>query len=506
MSKSRKNKVIKIAVIAGGVLAATFLAGRYIMKNTGFVWNMMWNKYQDGLKKVDVHLSIKPDFDGKMAVYDSIVTNRTEANINTHRVIYLPQDENGVISVGELTDRLDGNKKIKITGELKTGDGKAGIADAVLSFGSHEYEIVFTELPFYDRADDTMYETGGILTADLTVDGHKILKENLLCTADIVIGDGAVLEVQDGATLVTAHTRVHGTLNGFATGNVFMEDGGEFNGSLLIGSMTVSGNVTLTGMFIGEQLKAEDNAVLLMKEFGGLFTSADLGKNVTLRFQDGEPLFMGVNAEEWTVDKGQNMSTGPSVIGENSTGGSWYISYTKTPTDMLGRLWTETLDGCGALRAGIGGLGYVKNEPDLKLEVVDGTEHNFAMMIMNKYPITHVKGDIEVYVNEGIACPPEDAAAIAISELKEREGEAKTFDIDFNINDAGYIFSSSEKIAIQTVMKPLLKKADENVSDFGWKVAAGEDGYVFYGYTGEETNHWTGPTGTEECIVYVHRR
>ena len=87
------------------------------MKNTGFVWNMMWNKYQAGLKKVDVHLSIKPDFDGKMAVYDSIVTNRTEANINTHRVIYLPQDENGVISAGELTDRLDGNKKIKITGK-----------------------------------------------------------------------------------------------------------------------------------------------------------------------------------------------------------------------------------------------------------------------------------------------------------------------------------------------------------------------------------------------------
>ncbi len=504
MNKKRKNKAIKIVAVTGVSLAVIFLAGRYIIKNTGLVWNLMWNRYQAGIKKENTHLLVKPEYNGNTAVYDTILNSYCDANINTHRVVYLKQNENGVITAEELADRLTGEKKIKITGELKTKDGKPGIAEAALSFGSHEYEVVFTELPFYDKPDDAMYETGGILTTDLIVNDNKVLNNNLLCTANITIEDGATLEVQDGVTLVTANTRVHGTLKGFVTGDVFMEDGAEFNGSLLLGNITASGSSTLTGMFLGEQLKVEDNSVLLMKEFGGLFTSADLGKNVTLRFQDGEPLFMAVNANEWTVDKGENMSKGENVIGENSTGNSWFISYTKTPTDMLGRTWTENLDGAGALRAGIGGLGYVKNEPDLKLEVVDGTEHNFAMMIMNKYPITHIKGDLEVYVNEGIACPPEDASVITVSEPKERENETKTFDVDYEINVSDYEFSSSEKIALQTVMKSVLKKAAPKVSDFGWKTAASEDGYIFYGYTGEEGNHWTGPTGTEECIVYAH--
>ncbi|SFN90151.1 hypothetical protein SAMN05421741_11351 [Paenimyroides ummariense] len=497
---------MKIIISVAVLFAAAFFGGKYALKNTGVVWNIMWKKYQSELRKEESYLLVKSEFNSNTAIFDGTFNNWNDANINTHRVIYLSQTENGKISNEDLNKRLSGTEKIKIEGNLKTDDGKAGISKAVVYYGKHNYEVVFTDLPFYNSPTDALYETGGILTVDLTVTGNKILKQNLLSTGKIIIGKEAVLEVQDGTTLVTAHTEVNGTLKGFVTGYVFMKDNSVFNGSLLLGRMSVSGNSTMIGMFIGEQLKVDDNSELLMKEFGGLFTSADLGKNVTLKFHDGEPLFLGVNANEWTVDEGESTSTGPNLAGENTTGNSWYISYTKTPTDMLGRKWAGSLNGKGALRAGIDGLGYVKNEPDLKLELVGGTEHNFALMIMNKYPIVNVKGNVEAYVNEGIACPPNDAQVIKLSKLIKRDAKIKTFDVDFSLSAPNYEFLSSEKIAVHKVMMPLLKKAAKEVSDFSWKSAKTEAGYVFYGYTGDQTNHWTGPTGGEECIVYVNKK
>lgn len=501
-----KKKNWIILGIGAAVVAGAVFGGIKLVKNPEFIWNVMWKRYESAYNKENIHLTASKEFKDSTIVFDWLNDKEVEGNINTHRAVYLQQSENGVITSEDLEKRFDTKIKISDDGTMKTADGKPGIAEPNITYKGANYKIVFTDLPFYAGQDDKMFETGGFVTTDITVDEDKILENNLLSTGTITVGKDTILEVRDGVTLVTAGTKVSGILKGYVTGKVDLEDGGMFNGALLLGDITASGNSTVMGMLIGERLKVNDNATLRMKEFGGLFTIADLGKNVTLEFEDGEPLFMQADVSDWTVDTGNSMSTGPKVTGENSTGGNWYISYTKTPTDMLGRAWVvEPLTGNGVLRTGIGGLGYVKNEPDLKLEVVNDTEHNFAMMVMNRYPISHVKGNLEVFVKEGIACPEEDVNAITLGKLQGDGSENKPYTIEVSVKE-GYQFSSAEEIAMKAVMKPILKEASDKVDDFNWKSAVDEQGYTFYGYTGKEADHWTGPTGTEECIVRVVRK
>ncbi|WP_322354837.1 hypothetical protein [Paratractidigestivibacter sp.] len=485
-----------VAVLGVGAFAAFKLFGNQI------VWNMMWGKYEKQEQAECIHLAAGAGHGGEVAVYDALGGRRVDAYVNTHRAIYLPQAENGSITSQQLAERLDGEVSFSESGALLTADGKPGIAGAKATYCDRDYDVVFVDLPFYSEQDDRAFEAGGILTGDLVVEGHRTLAANLLVTGTVHVGKGAQLDVVDGVTLTAANMDVEGVLQGYATGNLHMGDGGSFNGELLLGDVTASGSVTLEGMLIGDRFTAEDGSTVLMKEFGGLFTAADLGENVTLRFEDGEPLFLEPDWNKWIVDTGENMSTGPAVTGENTTGGSWYLSNACTPTDILGQEWSEPLTGSGVLRCDIGGLGYVKNESDLRIEVVGESEHNFAMMVMNRNPITHVSGNIEVYVNEGYACPDADKAAVGVGKLEtdpERDGE---YVVDATV-DAGYEFESSEELAVKAVMGPTLKKASSEVSAYGWKIAHDGDTYTFYGYTGEETNHWTGPTGTEACIVRV---
>lgn len=492
--------------ILGGIGTAALVgAGAYMgLKALGgkAVWSVMWGKYEASKRSEEIHLRAGAACDGRVAVYDALGARSVEGYINTHRAIYLHQSENGNITAQELSELLSGEIEVLPEGAVRTSDGAPGVSEAKATHRGRTYDIVFADVPFYSEQGERLFETGGILTGDLEVAGHRTLSSNLLVTGTVCVAGDARLDVLDGVTLTASDMRVEGVLRGYATGNLHMGDGSTFNGELLVGDVTCVGSVTLEGMLIGDQFKAEAGSTVLMKEFGGLFAAADLGEGVTLRFDDGEPLFMEPDWHNWMVDTGENMSTGPAVTGENTTGGTWYLSNACTPTDILGSTWSEPLTGSGVLRCGIGGLGCVKNEDDLQIEVVGGSEHNFAMMVMNRRPITRVRGNIEVYVNEGYACPDADRAAVAVGKLQadaRRDGE---YSVDVSV-DAAHEFESSEELAIKAVMGPTLKEASSEVGAYGWKIAHEGDAYTFYGYTGEETNHWTGPTGTEACIVRV---
>lgn len=476
-------------------------------KKWSVIWNMMWSKYEKEAKADDLRLSVKKGFESSTAVFDR-VRNRCGANINTHRVVYLTQAENGKIDEKALLSRLDGEKRLKLKGSLKTTDGRPGIAEAKLLHGSLEYEIVFTELPFYSRQCEEMFQTGGIVTSPVVVTGCKTVKNNLLCAGGLRVEPDAVVEVEDGMTLVFSEARIAGTLKGFLTGVLIVEDGGTVNGNMIAGKIILSGRSTLIGMYYADIIKADDNAVIRMKEFGSLTPAMDLGRNVLLEFEDAEPLILGMNADTWHINGGHTGGDA-GFVGSNSTGGSWYLSCTKTPTDMLGRQWSPELNGGGVLMPEINGIGLLKMEPDLRLKVIGNTEHNYAMLMLNQHPITRIEGAIHIHCVEGVACPPEDVEALQFSEVTGSGTADDPYKMEYSLKDPSYVFHSAEEIAVQAGSKAVITARFKDIDQFGWQYAPNpaDHVYTWYGYeAGQAQEHWDGPTGNEKYIVAVHKK
>lgn len=473
-------------------------------KKWSVIWGMMWAKYEKEAKADALWLSVKDGFGDCAAVFDR-VRNRTEANVNTHRAVYLPQAENGSIGEKELLSRLSGEKRLKLKGDLKTADGKPGIAEAKLLHGALEYEIVFTDLPFYNQQCDELFQTGGIVTAPVVIKDAKTLRNNLLCAGGLTIEADGVLEVEDGMTLVFSEARVSGTLKGFLTGVLMVQDGGVVNANMIAGKIILSGCSTLIGMYYADEIKAEDNAVIRMKEFGSLTPAMDLGKNVLLEFEDAEPLILGMDASKWHINAG-HQGGDAGFVGTNSTGGNWYLSNTKTPTDMLGRQWGPELNGGGVLMPDINGIGLLKMEPDLRLKVIGNTEHNYAMLMLNQHPITNIEGAIHIHCVEGVACPPEDVAALDVSPVSGSGTQEDPYRLMYRLKDSGYVFRSAEEIAVQAGTKTAIMERFKDIEQFGWQFAPdpAHDTYTWYGYeSGKTQEHWDGPTGDEKYIVTV---
>lgn len=476
-------------------------------KKWSAIWNMMWLKHENEVKAADIHITVKPNCACGTAVLD-VVRNRCEANINTHRTIYLRQAENGKITEKELLSRLSGEKRLKVKGSLKTADGQPGIAEGKLLHGSLEYDVVFTELPFYMQSCDELFETGGIVTAPVAVSGHKIIKHNLLCAAGLQILPGAVLEVADGETLVFNEAHVSGELKGYLTGVLNVKDGGMVNAQMVAGKLVLSGHTTLIGMYYTDEIDAADNTVVRMKEFGSMTPAMELGKNVVLEFEDAEPLILGMNADKWHINGGHTGGDA-GFVGTNSTGGSWYLSCLKTPTDMLGRQWCPQLNGGGVLMPEINGIGLLKMEPDLRLKVIGKTEHNYAMLMLNKYPITNIEGAIHVHCVEGVACPPENVAALDVTPVYGTSSDTNQYSMEYSVKDAAYTFRSAEEIAVQAATKAVIMERFKDIDAFSWQFAPqpATSTYTWYGYeAGQAQEHWDGPTGNEKYIVTVHKK
>ena len=476
-------------------------------KKWSAIWNMMWLKHQGEVKAADIHITVKPDAVSKTAVFDG-VRSRCDANLNTHRAIYLQQQENGAVTEKELLVRLKGEKRLKVNGPLKTADGQPGIAEGKLLHGSLEYDVVFTDLPFYAQACDELYETGGIVTAPIVVTGHKTVKHNLLCAGGLQVKSGAVLEVVDGETLVFSDAHISGELKGFLTGVLNVEDGGMVNAHMIAGKVFLSGNVTLIGMYYADQIDAADNTVVRMKEFGSLTPAMELGKNVMLEFEDAEPLILGMNANNWHVNSGHTGGDA-GFVGTNSTGGSWYTSCLKTPADMLGRKWSPELNGGGVLMPEINGIGLLKMEPDLQLKLIGNTEHNYAMLMLNQHPITHIEGAIHIHCVEGVACPPEDVEALDVTAVRETGSDGKQYAMEYSLKNAAYKFHSAEEIAVQAATKAVIMERFKDIDQFSWQYAPqpSANTYTWYGYeAGQVQEHWDGPTGNEKYIVAIHKK
>ena len=460
-------------------------------------WDMMWAKHEKEVKEDSVFLTVKKEYADHTVVFDS-VRLRTEANVNTHRAIWLRQEENGKLAERELLARLQGKKKLTLTGALSTPDGKPGIAEARLTHGRHEYEIVFTDLPFYSEDCDALFETGGIVTKELVIREDKTVQRDLLCAAGLRVEAGAVFSAVEPATIVFSEAVVRGELRGVLTGTLRVEDGGVVNGNLMNGKVIASGRATLIGMYYGDSLRVEDNAVLRMKEFGSLTSVMDTGKNVTLEFEDAEPLVLTMDPNKWDVNHG-HQGGDAGFVGTNTTGQSWYLKNDKTPLDLLGRQWTPELAG-GVLMPSMSNIGLMRLEKDLKLTVIGNTQHNFALLMLNRYPIENIYGAIHIHSVEGIACPSVDAEAIRVSEISNDV----PYTLHFGKKESAYTFQSDKEIAVQAATKAVVMKRFPDIDAFDWKFALDRETglYNWYGYEkGKTEEHWDGPTGDEKYTV-----
>lgn len=158
---------------------------------------------------------------------------------------------------------------------------------------------------------------------------------------------------------------------------------------------------------------------------------------------------------------------------------------------------------------GINGIGLLKMEPDLRLKVVGGTEHNYAMLMLNQYPITHIEGAIHIHCVEGVACPPEDVDALNVSAVAGNGTEQDPYRLVYSLKDAGYVFRSAEEIAVQAGTKAAIMERFKDIEQFGWQFAPnpGSSTYTWYGYeAGQAQEHWDGPNGNEKYIVTVHKK
>lgn len=469
-------------------------------------WNMMWAAYEKERRKERAHLMVCDGPLKAIAACDC-TRDRTEANINTHRSIMLSQEYNGHLTEHELLQSLKGEKCLAVNGVLATADGAPGFAEGHIKMGSASYEIVFLDVPFYDAPSDRLFETGGVLTAPLIVSDHRIVCRNLFCAAGVRVEHGATLEVQEGATLVFSEAVVAGTLCGSLTGALTVVDEGLVNGNLYAGRIDLSGTPTLIGMYYGDQIKIADHAVVHMKEFGSMTTSIEAGSDVTLRFEDAEPLVLAIDPNDWRINGGHEGGDA-GFVGTNTTGRSWYLRNTINPTDMLGRQWGPTLTG-GVLAPGMANVGLMKIEPDLSLEVVGETEHNYALFMLNNKPITHIKGAIHIHVVEGVACPPEDMDVLEVSSVMGEGTDADPYHLAYRLKDPAYKFSSAEDVAVQAGTKKAVMARFPSIEQFGWQFAPERDGsgYTWYGYASDvKVEHWDGPTGQESYIVKVRRQ
>lgn len=474
-------------------------------KKWEIMWNMMWKKYEKELKEAEKsHITVNDAYRESTAVFDAIGT-QIDRNINTHRVIYLNQKENGKIAPKELSGRLAGADHIRFTGDLKTADGNPGIAEGFAESNRCRYDIVFSDLQIYSTPSEKMFETGGIANCDVLIKEDTVLKENLLCTGKLSVEKDACLSVTEGKTLVLSDSHIKGTLKGCLTGNLFVENG-TVNGNLYAGKITVRSSGTLIGMFYGEQLKAEENTVLRMKEFGSLTTSMDLARGVTLEFEDAEPLVMQVDLNQWAINHGHTGGDA-GFVGTNTTGNSWYLSNRITPKDMLGRTWSPELSGEGVLMPSMKGIGYVKNEKDLQLRVINNTEHNYALLMLNKYPFENIHGSIHIHSVQGVSCPSADEQAVSVSEVKG-DGVNEPYYVNYSKKDENYQFMSSEEIAVQAATKKAVMARFSEIEQFSWQYApdAQTKLYTWYGYEkGVEQEHWDGPTGQEKYIITIKK-
>lgn len=475
------------------------------MKTTGIsrtvIWKTMWHAFEKQRRSESVSLTVNPGYSGSTAVFDR-VRQRTEANLNTHRVVFLAQSENGAITESDLIERLSGEKKITVSGELRTADRAPGLALGTVQHGPFAYDIVFTDLPFYTSQTLQMFETGGIVTGPVVVTDHQRLEADLLCAAGVRVEAGATLEVIEPATLVFSEAVVLGSLKGYLTGVLRVAERGEVNGNLIAGEVVLSGTPTLIGMYYGETITIADDSVVLWKEFGSMTNAMDVGKNVTLRFQDAEPLVLTMDPDNWRVNGGNE--NGPAgFVGTNTTGNSWFLSYTSAPVDLLGRRWAPDLGG-GVPMPEMTNIGVMKHEKDLALEVVDDTEHNFALFMMNQHPITRISGAIHIHAIEGVACPPEDVEALEVSDVRGEGTASSPYTLEYGLRDPGYTFSSAESIAVQASTKAVVMERFPDIDQFGWQFAPNREGggYSWYAYPkGAAQEHWDGPTGDEVYTV-----
>ena len=475
-------------------------------KKWEIMFNMMWMKHEKELKNLGkTGLKVKSEYLDSAAVFD-FSGSRIDKNINTHKAVYLKQKENGKIEAEELLNRLSGTKRLKVNGDLKTGDGNVGIAEGYLEHGGVRYDAVFTDLPIYTEMDEKLFETGGIANCDIDVKEDTVLKENLLCTGLLTVEKGACLSIVDGKTLVLSDSLIAGELKGYLTGNLTVE-GGTVNGNLFGGLVTINKSGTLIGMYYGDQIKVNDDSVFRMKEFGSLSTSMDLGKSVTVEFEDGEPLVMKVDFNKWSINHGHTGGDA-GFVGTNSTGNSWYLSTLHTPTDMLGRIWSPELNGSGVLMPSMVNIGYVKNEKDLQLKVINGTEHNYALLMLNKYPFENIHGAIHIHSVQGVSCPSLDAKAITVSDVKGNGSEEDPYYLTYRKSDDSYQFMSAEEIAVQAATKKVVMERFRDIEQFSWQYApdAQTKLYTWYGYEkGVEQEHWDGPTGQEKYIITIKK-
>mgnify|MGYP000087291318 CR=1 FL=1 len=219
-------------------------------------------------------------------------------------------------------------------------------------------------------------------------------------------------------------------------------------------------------------------------------------------------LMLGMNANKWHINGGHTGGDA-GFVGTNSTGGSWYTSCLKNPTDMLGRKWSPELNGGGVLMPEINGIGLLKMEPDLHLKVVGNTEHNYAMLMLNQHPITHIEGAIHIHCVEGVACPPEDVEALEVSSVRDNGNDGKRYSMEYSLKDSAYKFHSVEEIAVQAATKAVIMERFKDIDQFSWQFAPqpATNTYTWYGYeAGQVLEHWDGPTGNEKYIVAVHKK
>ncbi len=471
------------------------------------VWRLMWHQHRQARRRGSGALSVATEHSATMAVYDA-VRNRTDTNVNTHRAVYLPQAENGVIGVEQLLARLRSRKRLSIEGELATQDGRPGIASGTVRSGRLEYEIVFADLPFYAEPCEELFVAGGIMTERLTITDARTLHGNLLCAAGLEIAEGAELEVHEGATVVFSDAVVRGTLKGYLTGVLEVVERGTVNGTLLAGELSLSDAPTLIGMYYGDQIRIDDGATVRLKEFGSMTNAIEAGSGVTLEFEDAEPLVLTMNTNEWRINVG-GIAEDSQFAAANTTGSSWYLTAERAPTDLLGRSWGPEAIAGGVMMPSMSNIGVMKLEKDLRLVAVEGTEHNYALLMMNRHPITCIEGAIHVHVIEGIACPPKDIAALEVSAVTGDGSPQSPYVVGYRKIDKGYDFESAEEIAVQAATKPALTARFADLDQFGWQFGfnrvAGT--FAWYGYAkGGAAEHWDGPNGSESHVVRILRQ
>lgn len=465
------------------------------------MWEYIWKKRQK--RKAANNRSLKPasGYECMVAISDA-VEKRTEANVCTHKVVYLKQHENGKITAGEVLGRLYSKSKLKICKDgkdialeklLSTIDVKPGIAEYTIDCEGINYEIVFVETEIYSEYSEKIAISGGILNGEYEFSEDVTINKNVIFTQPVTVKKGIKLTIANGQTMTAKKISIFGELNGAVIGNVDLYKGALFNGGTYAGNMHVMGDCRVVGMFVGQEVYVEPDVIFTMTGCGMLVENMYFGDRSTLILEGAEPITCGYNPDKWYVDPDHETS--------DMENGGWYLTFSDTPTDILGREWTPKLENAGLLRPDVNmegedGMGCVIVGKDTSVIGREGTK-NYAVMLYNR-PFDHVKGYVSMTTNQGYLYSKMDAANLTIF---WDNSCTKDKDIIFKEKVKDYSYETTIETTLQALTSPMVSKKCPGMQ---WRFAECKEGYAWYAYQDfSDFEHWHGPNGAEAMTILL---